>query len=1042
MNLEIAKKRYKDVFLPDVIDNSQGDFLAKHVPMKTLYYTDHAEITEQDKKHPLTEERIYELIFSEKEDDQFVLVKGASGAGKSHLIRWMNTMLELRKDDSEIVIPIRRADNTLKGTIRQLISHPIVENMPNKELYKKMASASTTIPELELKNTIYYAFINLIESDDGKAGSEEERIISNVDRKHLVALLQNSSFKERMMDIGGPIDRIYIKIAENKTLEVNDKAAQFEDVDFEIDSSFRTELINVGADEKARKLADKLLDNPEFVSKITIYVNKFIEKVIQRCTGLEPGDLSQVIDEIRHELFTKNCSLTILIEDITAASGVDDSLLDAMLRNRKGYQDKELCRLTSIVGVADGYYRDNFRTNTKGRIKQFVNVPDEMFNGDTDGLIEFFARYLNTVSLDTEVINSWVDAKAEEEHYPVHDVTFGEGWGECQIAGKGINLFPFSKRAIIYLYKHQEITQRNPRAIMRNLIEPYVKDALEDILHYPAKRTTLEGMNSKLQNAIYNRPDLDDETKIRLSQFMYIWGDGTDEIYEENGVRYIAGMPESVYLELGLPLMDGKIVDKPKEEPKVEKIGSAVEHNPIPKTTDTKKVENEQVAIALKEVDKWIENKDYKLSIGATTKNVRALNDARKNINDYLFSVIDWSSEGVSIDAMTKIRDTQGKFLVAFERQTMRSDAVITLSASIESRKIIEAFVRWSEVGNKSWNFPGSTDYLYRVQKWTESIKPQIIDAVLHYDGKEINYFSFATAAEFYRLILNGYCKNYQNPTNFSPELLLQKNESISGENGHTKLWNDLQKIVNGSDGIDNRKIVLQYYNLPQGIAISSTNYEYDYVSFNKAVKKVINTALRYGDDDLQLDDPVKKRRITSEYLKKILDRIDAVVLEEKRVVAEKLECVEKYIELDDIENEDDIKEIISTVKKFYNQAQVSHVSAAVHVNNGLINNCSKNAASILSSLRVAQQVVEMEEPVETLIRLSRDPIGGLKDFVSLLETVSSDLEKTIQEIQTRMNGKTADSDDGEEAAYLEEIEKISECHKIIEEVQAKDANR
>ena len=49
MNLEVAKKRYKDVFLPDVIDNSQGDFLAKHVPMKTLNYTDHAELTEQDK---------------------------------------------------------------------------------------------------------------------------------------------------------------------------------------------------------------------------------------------------------------------------------------------------------------------------------------------------------------------------------------------------------------------------------------------------------------------------------------------------------------------------------------------------------------------------------------------------------------------------------------------------------------------------------------------------------------------------------------------------------------------------------------------------------------------------------------------------------------------------------------------------------------------------------------------------------------------------------------------------------------------------------
>lgn len=1037
MNLEVAKKRYKDVFLPDVIDNTQGDFLAKHVPMKTLYYTDHDELTEQDKKHPLTEEKIYELIFSEKED-QFVLVKGASGAGKSHLIRWMNTMLDLRKGEAEIVIPIRRADNTLKGTIRQLINHPVVEKMPNTELYKKMASASITIPELELKNTIYYAFINLIESDDGKAGSDEERIISNVDRKHLVALLQNSLFKERLMEISGPIDRIYSKIAENKTLEVNDKAAQFEDVNFEIDSSIRTELINVGADEKARKIADKMLDNPEFVSKVTVYVNKFIEKVVQRCTGLEPGDLREVIEDIRQELFRQGCNLTILIEDITAASGVDDSLLDALLTNKKGYSDKKLCRINSIVGVADGYYRDNFRTNTKGRIKKFVTVPDEMFNGDTDGLVEFFARYLNTVSLERDVINAWVDAKAEEDLYPIHEVTFGDGWGEHKIGGRGINLFPFSKRAIVFLYKHQEITQRNPRAIMRNLIEPYVKDALDNLTHYPSKRTTLVGVDPKLQNTIYNRLDLNDETKIRLSQFMYIWGDGTEEIYEDNGARFIAGIPERVYLELDLPIMDGKIVEKPKEEPKVEKISAAIDKKQNSKLTARKSVENEQVAIALKEVDKWIENKDYKLSIGATTKNVKALNDARKNINDYLFNVIDWSSEGVPIDAMTKIRD---KFLVAFERQTMRSDSVITLSASIESRKIIEAFVRWSEVGNKSWDFPGSTDYLYRVQRWTESIKPQIIEAVMHYDGKEIDYFLFATIAEFYRLILNGYCKNYLNPTNFSPDLLLQKNESITKENGHTKNWNDLQKMTTGSDGEDNRRCVLQYFNLPQGTAIASTNYEYDYISFNKAVKKAINSGLKYTDAQLQLDDPVKKRRITSEYLKKILDRIDTVVSEEKKVVSEKLAIIGKYLKFDEVESEADIKVIISAVKKFYNQAQISHVSAAVHVNNGLINNCNKNVGAILSSLRVAQQVVDINDSIEALIRLSRDPIGGLNFFVSLIETVSNDLEKTTQEVANRMYGKTENIDGTENMEYSEEKKKILECKTIIEEVQDRNVD-
>lgn len=1032
MNNEIARRRYKDVFLPDVIDNSKGDFLAKHVPMKNLYFTDHDELLENDKKHPLSEEKLYEIIFSQREEDQFVLVKGASGAGKSHLIRWFDFMLEIRKPDTEIILYIRRADNTLKGTIKQLLDLEQVKNLPNKDLYKKLTSASTTVPELELKNTIYYGFVNLIESDDGKAGNDGERFISNVNRKHLVTLLQNSTFKERLMEVGGPIDRIYTKIAENKTFEINDRAAQFEDVDFEIDSKFRTELISVGADDKARKIADKLLDNPEFVSKIVIYVNKFVEKVIQRCTGLEPGDLRAVIEEIRQELHKQGCTLTVLIEDITAASGVDDSLLDALLTNKKGYIDRKLCRINSIVGVADGYYRDNFRTNTKGRIKQFINVPDEMFNGDTDGLIEFFARYLNTVSLDVDTINSWVEEKANPDLYPIHEVTLGNGWDYYKLGGRTVNLFPFSKHAIVFLYRNQDITQRNPRAIMRNLIEPYVKDALYNLPNYPVKRTTLEGVNPKLQNKIYNQNDLDDSTKIRLSQFMYIWGDGTDNVFTDEGIRYISGLQESVYEELGLPIIDGKAVSKPKVEPKVEKLEPKVNKN---KPSPNKVLENDKVSIALIEVDKWIENKDYKLSIGATTKNERALNDARKNINDYLFNVIDWISEGVPIDAMIKIRETHGKFLVAFERQTMESDAVVLLSASIESRKIIEAFVRWSEVGNKSWNFPGSTDYLYRVQRWTNSIRPKIIDSVMNYKGKAINYFSFAVAAEYYRLILNGYCKNFQSPNNFNPEMLLNKNEALIGESGHTKSWKYLKKITNETDGVDNRLCVLQYYNLPQGTAKTSTNYEFDYVGFNKAVRKVINTGLILKDEELQLDDPVRKRRLTSEYLKKILDRVDTVVEDELQAISEKLEIVKSMIEINDIEDADDIKDIVTDIKKFYNQAQKSHISVAVHVDNTLINSCQKNASSILSSLRVALQVQKIENSVEALIKLSRDPLTGLALFVRLLEQVNKDVIKANQEIEIRMKGKSAGQ--GEELTeYANERNRIDYCKTVIEEVK------
>lgn len=1049
MNIDIARKRYMDVIRPDVMHNSKGDFLATHVPMKKLYVTkhltDHAEVPEQDKKYPKTEEEVYEQFMGEKEEDQFVLVIGDSGAGKSHLIRWINSMLEIRKSENEIVLPIRRADNTLKGTIRQLIELPEVKELPNRELYKKLASAATTVPERELKETIYYQFIIQITNDDGKAGDDEgERKLSNVDRKHLIALLQNSLFKTRLMEDDGPVDRIYGKFAENKTNDVNDKAPEFVREDFEIDSEFRNQLYS-GADNKARKIADKLLGKPEFVDSVKEYMNLFVDKVIQRCAGLEPGDLANVIEEIRQELFKQEKTLTILIEDITAASGVDDSLLDALLTDKIEYPDKNMCRLNAVVGSTDGYYREKFRSNTKGRIHNFVYVPDDLFSGNQNGLIEFFAKYLNTISLTAEDVWKWVEGgKADLSAYPIHTDTIGKGWGEYNYGGKTINMFPFTKSAILFLYDKQDLTKRNPRALMREIIEPYIKDAMDHLEEFPLRRPSFQASNTELQNAIYNNGSLDDATKIRLSFFMYIWGDGTLWSFERNGEKYIAGIPLSVYQQLGLPVIDGvQVADdggQTEKDAHTERQSSG-QNEAVPPAQELNEKENEQVLIALAEVDRWIEQKDYKLSIGAVTKNVRALNDARRNINNYLFNTIDWLSEGISIDAMLKIRDTGNKYLVAFERQTMKSDAVITLPASIESRKIIEAFVRWSEVGKKSWNFKGSTDYLYRVQRWSDRIKPSIINAIMHYNDKESEYFTYAAAAEYYRLILNGYCKNYQTPQNFTTEMLLGRNPASTDSNAHTKRWNDLLKIVNGSDGMEAHNCVLQYYNLPQGTAITSTNYEFDYVSFHKAVRKVIRTGLHFTDGELQLDDPVRKRRMYSEHLHKILERIDTVVNDEKAALSSQVQIIAELIDIDELEESGDIEDIVKRIGQFYSQAQTSHVRIAVHYDTGKINACKRNASRILSAIKNAQEIMDTEDSVEALIRLSRDPVQGLRPFVELLDLVSADVEKADSEVEQRVASKGLDLGKTAENPFTAEEERLAMCHAMIEEVKKDHVN-
>jgi hypothetical protein len=355
------------------------------------------------------------------------------------------------------------------------------------------------------------------------------------------------------------------------------------------------------------------------------------------------------------------------------------------------------------------------------------------------------------------------------------------------------------------------------------------------------------------------------------------------------------------------------------------------------------------------------------------------------------------------------------------------------LPANLESRRIIEAFVKWREIGNQSWNFPESSDYLYLVQKWTDSIKGLIISEVVNYSGKKVDYYSYAVAAEYFRLILNGHCKNFQKPNNFTPEMLLQPNEVDSSDNGHTKLWNDLKNITNSLDGQQVTKCVLQYYNLVQGTAKESTNYEIDFVPYSKAVRKVINTGLKYEESDLQLDDPVKKRKVISEHLKKILDRVDRVVEAEKEAIDQRLDALKSLMEVNDEVDETDIKDILDSIKKFYDQAQIAHVSVAVHVDSQRISNCKKNASIIASSLKTATQILTIEDPVESLIRISKDPLLNLEPFISLLEKTQADVSKAEIEIKNRIQGTSPASETSDDNKYQKEKKIVSDCKAKLE---------
>ena len=72
------------------------------------------------------------------------------------MIRWFAARYEQSKPKDEVVLFIRRSDNTLKGTIRQLLEKPEVQGISNKEIYERLVKASISVEENKLKDLIYH----------------------------------------------------------------------------------------------------------------------------------------------------------------------------------------------------------------------------------------------------------------------------------------------------------------------------------------------------------------------------------------------------------------------------------------------------------------------------------------------------------------------------------------------------------------------------------------------------------------------------------------------------------------------------------------------------------------------------------------------------------------------------------------------------------------------------------------------------------------------------------------------------------------------
>lgn len=983
------------------------------------------------------EEEVYRKFILNKENKhQFIAVYGQSGTGKSHLIRWFEAKYRHNKPAQEVVLFIRRSDNTLKGTIRQLLDMPEVQEIANKDAYDRLLKAAAYEDENKLKGRLYHEVLNEVEHDEEDCSIH----LKNIERKRLIAFLNNEVVRVRLEAADGPIERIYSKIAENSLVD-RDTIAQFTAEDFFISAELSDQIERAGVDPKAMKMVRALMadeDGREEAEKVAAYLNQFVNDVVQRCAGIAAGDFRDIFRDIRRELFRLGKSLTLFIEDVTSFTGVDDALLDALIVEHTGMNEGEkLCRISSIIGTTGNYLQHNFRDNHKDRITQYVYIPSDAF--DEAGLFEFVGRYLNTMSVPESRIADWLENAAEPADYPVHTVKEGQNWEFVPIEfDKKLCLYPFTKNSIRYLYQHAlKQNQQTPRYIIRDMIELVVNDILNGREKFPSLPWSLVRMNTTLSYRIESQIR-DEQEAARVLRFLSIWGDGTPDQFTKDGVVYQAGVRSDILEELAMPPLRLSEVEAPKPAAPPAAPGAVADHasaagkspaaslaeRPVElPAVSAGKMEKVEKAVAV--LSKWVEGQA--IDVSSTGGTSGALRAARDDIAKYLLSAIPWQAEGISLDQMGKIQDSSAP-LVDFENQTReRTQGLYTMPASRESMRIIAAFLRWREYGGQSWAYPESDLDACFITSWTSRIKSALLKAVRENADADASYIEAAIAAEIYRQILGGEFRE-KSLKNLTARHLLEEKPAKTEAKNHVQEWSALSALISqrGADEV-NRKTVRQYFNIAQGDGGSVIVL--DEPNLTRTLRKVKSNRLSVPETAFEMQDPVKRRRDVFDHLKKIVERVGKVADAEQEKARSMMEKIRSFLgadELDDGEvmEEDDLLMLAERVKAFYDEANRTQFSVAFF-STDLVKKGAKQIAKALSDVGGA---LEEKDPLAVLLAFSGDPLTALKPLLDLFERLEADFKKIDAEMAKRrasLGGE--DSEEHSAARYEKELQKLEE---------------
>ncbi|GAA4472876.1 protein DpdH [Phytohabitans houttuyneae] len=539
----------------EAVSPSRAVFFATHAPLRIRRR--HPEGRADARTTEVTEEEVCSDFLNRPTANGvlFMPVVGESGAGKSHLVRWVHEKTPETPTRSIVYLP--KTSTSLRAVVRTLLDKPDIDSPEIARLRADVDRMSTELDQAALERRLINELSEAVSTAEPKPG--HARMLAGPNR--LAAVLLDPYIRDYLLQPGKLIPRLAAALLSDQHDGLNDRPSHFTIDDLPLDVAD----IKLASD-KARQVLGHLYGKPELQPVAAEILTEQLPTAVTGAWNIGGGRLQEAMLEVRRQYALQGKELLLLIEDFVVLQGVQRDLLDALIE--VGIRDGKtvLAPVRTLMAVTPGYF-DRLEETVLTRAKAatpYIYDLDAVFDVSERGEAEvaaFVGRYLNAARVGRERIEEvGVGAGADVPNQcddcpykqPCHS-TFG-------VSTAGHGLYPFNwsalRRAIRARPAHKSPKSFNPRAVIGEVIRPVLLEHAESLAAgtFPDARfredyPTATGLGETfLYGAVKTQIDeLDPTGSERRQTLLEFWGDAPKEL---------VNLPPDLHHAFGISLLD------------------------------------------------------------------------------------------------------------------------------------------------------------------------------------------------------------------------------------------------------------------------------------------------------------------------------------------------------------------------------------------------------------------------------------------------------------------------------------------------------